>query len=300
MEKQALAEQTVIISCAMTGTATPKGKNGALPVTPQEIAEDAVAAWKAGAAVVHLHMRDEEQKGVMDWRRFQETVRLIRSHPECDVIINCTSSGGPGPDGLYSNHARMAHFRNVPEIELGSFDAGTFNWGDTKEFNNDPAFLKELANTYLECGVKPEVEIFDMGMLGNARHYYEKLKLIQAPMWCQFVLGVLGGMEATVENLQYLVRHLPQGCLWSATGIGTGHLPILYAAIALGANGVRVGLEDNLYMDRGVPATNASLVERAAQLIRLFNKTPATPAQARQLLGLPPFRGGAEQSQESR
>ena len=239
--------------------------------------------------MVHLHMRDENCNGIMDWERFQKTVALIRSDPECDVIINCTSSGGPGPDGIRSNESRMEHFKRVPEIEVGSFDAGTFNWGDTKEFNNDPVFLKELAKTYLEQGVKPEVEIFDMGMLGNARHYYEKLKLIQPPMWCQFVLGVLGGMEATVENLQYLVRHLPEGCLWSATGIGSGHLPILYAAIALGANGVRVGLEDNLYMDRGLPATNVSLVERAVKLVRLFNKRPATPAQARQILGLSPL-----------
>lgn len=289
MELQELKNSRVIISCAMTGTATPRAKNPNLPVTPEEIAADAHAAWKAGAAVVHLHMRDDNMNGVMDWRRFQETVRLIRSDPDCDVIINCTSSGGPGPDGVRSNESRMEHFKQVPEIELGSFDAGTFNWGDTKEFNNDPAFLKELAKTYLECGVKPEVEIFDMGMLGNARHYLQKLGLIREPMWCQFVLGVLGGMEANPENLQYLVRHLPDGCLWSATGIGGGHLPILYSAIALGANGVRVGLEDNLYMDRGVLATNASLVERAAQLIRLYNKQPATPAEARQILGLPPF-----------
>ncbi len=289
MDIQTLMKQTVIVSCAMTGTSTPKEKNNALPVTPEEIAADAIAAWKAGAAMVHLHMRDENCNGIMDWERFQKTVALIRSDPECDVIINCTSSGGPGPDGIRSNESRMEHFKRVPEIEVGSFDAGTFNWGDTKEFNNDPVFLKELAKTYLEQGVKPEVEIFDMGMLGNARHYYEKLKLIQPPMWCQFVLGVLGGMEATVENLQYLVRHLPEGCLWSATGIGSGHLPILYAAIALGANGVRVGLEDNLYMDRGLPATNVSLVERAVKLVRLFNKRPATPAQARQILGLSPL-----------
>lgn len=290
MELEELRKSRVVISCAMTGTATPRSKNSALPVTPEQIAEDAIAAWEAGAAVVHLHMRDENEKGVMDWKLFQKTVAFIRSHKECDVIINCTSSGGPGPDGRYSNAARMEHFRRIPEIEVGSFDAGTFNWADSKEFNNDPAFLKELANTYLECNVKPEVEVFDMGMLGNATHYYNKLKLLKEPLWCQFVLGVLGGMDATPENLQYLVRHLPEGALWSATGIGSGHLPILYSAIALGANGVRVGLEDNLYVDRGVTATNASLVERAAQLIRLFNKQPATPAEARQIMGIDPLK----------
>ena len=289
MQLEELRRTKVVISCAMTGTSTPRAKNPHLPVTPEEIAEDALAAWRAGAAVVHLHMRDDAMNGIMDWERFEKTVRLIRSHKECDVIINCTSSGGPGPDGVRSTASRLEHFNRIPQIEVGSFDAGTFNWGDAKEFNNDPVFLKELAHTYLEHGVKPEVEIFDMGMLGNARHYFEKLKLLQEPLWCQFVLGVLGGMEATPENLQYLVRHLPEGALWSATGIGSGHLPILYSAIALGANGVRVGLEDNLYLDRGVPATNAALVERAAQLVRLYNKQPATPAEARQIMGIPPL-----------
>lgn len=291
MQTDELRRSRVIISCALTGTATPKEKNPNIPVTPEEIAEDARRAWQAGAAIVHLHMRDAGWKGVMDWKRFQETIRLIRRDPNCDVIINCTSSGGPGPDGVYSTESRTAHFLRVPEIELGSFDAGTFNWNDQKEFNNDPAFLKTLAQVYLDTGVKPEMEIFDMGMLGNAVHYFKNLHLIREPLWCQFVLGVLGGMEATPENLQYLVRHLPEGALWSATGIGAGHLPILYAAIASGANGVRVGLEDNLYMDRGVLATNAALVQRAAELIRLFNKRPATPAEARQILNLPPFRG---------
>lgn len=290
MELEELKSSRVVISCAMTGTSTPRAKNGNLPVTPEEIARDAIAAWRAGAAVVHLHMRDENENGVMDWTRFERTIRLIRADPECDVIINCTSSGGPGLDGTRSTQSRLEHFQKIPDIEVGSFDAGTFNWGDAKEFNNDPAFLKELAKTYLDCGVKPEVEIFDMGMLGNAAHYFQKLKLLQAPLWCQFVLGVLGGMEATPENLQYLARHLPQGALWSATGIGAGHLPILYSALALGANGVGVGLEDNLYLDRGVPATNAGLVERAATLIRLYNKRPATPAEARRIMGIPPLK----------
>ena len=290
MNLEELKQSRVVISCAMTGTSTPRAKNGHLPVTPEEIAEDAIAAWRAGAAMVHLHMRDDNMNGIMDWKRFQKTIQLIRSHKECDVIINCTSSGGPGPDGSRSTDSRLEHFQKIPEIEVGSFDAGTFNWADAKEFNNDPVFLKELANTYLTHRVKPEVEIFDMGMLGNATHYFQKLKLIQKPMWCQFVLGVLGGMDATPENLQYLVRHLPEGALWSATGIGTGHLPILYSAIALGANGVRVGLEDNLYMDRGVPATNPGLVARAVQLVRLYNKQPASPAEAREIMGIPPLR----------
>ena len=249
MELEELKSSRVVISCAMTGTSTPRAKNGNLPVTPEEIARDAIAAWRAGAAVVHLHMRDENENGVMDWTRFERTIRLIRADHECDVIINCTSSGGPGLDGTRSTQSRLEHFQKIPDIEMGSFDAGTFNWGDAKEFNNDPAFLKELAKTYLDCGVKPEVEIFDMGMLGNAAHYFQKLKLLQAPLWCQFMM----------------------------------------ATIAMGGH-LRVGLEDTLYLDRGVPATNGGRVERAATLIRLYNKRPATPAEARRIMGIPPLK----------
>lgn len=279
----------VIINCAMTGTGTPREKNASLPVTPEEIAEDAYRCWQAGAAMVHLHMRDENGRGVMDRELFARTVKLIRDHRDCDVIINCTSSGGPDRSGQRTAESRMAHFKTIPEIEVGSFDVGTFNWNDGYIFQNDPAFLKELANVYLAHDVHPEIEIFDMGMLGNAKHYADRLGLLKKPLWIQFVLGVLGGAEATVDNLLHLVRALPDGALWSATGIGRGHLEILYAAIALGANGVRVGLEDNLYMDRGVPATNRGLVSRAADLIRMANKRPATSAEARAMLGLRPL-----------
>ena len=130
MQLEELRRTKVVISCAMTGTSTPRAKNPHLPVTPEEIAEDALAAWRAGAAVVHLHMRDDARNGSMDWERFEKTVRLIRSHKECDVIINCTSSGGPGPDGVRSTASRLEHFKRIPQIEVGSFDAGTFNWGD--------------------------------------------------------------------------------------------------------------------------------------------------------------------------
>lgn len=279
----------VIISCALTGTATPQEKNPNLPITPEAIAKDAYACWKAGAAIVHLHMRDRNGKGVMDRDLFRETVQRIRTYKDCDVIINCTSSGGPDKNGVRTVESRMAHFKSVPDIEIGSFDVGTFNWNDGYIFQNDPTFLKELAKVYAENDVKPEIEIFDMGMLGNAKHYAEKLNLLKKPLWFQFVLGVLGGAPATTDNLLHLVNALPEGVLWSATGIGRGHLEILYAAIALGANGVRVGLEDNLYMSKGELATNPSLVARAAELIRLANKKPATPAEAREMLGIRPL-----------
>lgn len=272
----------VIISCALTGAFPQKEKNAAIPYTPQEIADSAYESWKAGAAIVHLHMRDDNGIGTMDKERFRESVRLIREHKDCDVIINCTSSGG-----FTTEDKRMAHFIEIPEIEMGSLDIGSFNWADYFIFDNNPDFLKKLCNVYNQHDIKPEVEIFDYGMLGNAKHYIEK-GYIKDPMWCQLVLGVLGGMDATVENLLYLVRHLPKGTLWSAFGTGTDHLPIMYATLALGGN-LRVGLEDNLYMSRGEKATNPLLVERAVRVVKEFDKQPATPAETREMLGIKPF-----------
>lgn len=272
----------VIITAALTGAVTPKELNGNIPITPEEIAEDAYKCWKAGAAVVHLHMRDENAKGSMDTNRFKKTIELLRNHKDCDAVICCTSSGTYPP---ISSEERMAHFKSIPEIEMGSYDAGTFNWGCDAVFDNTPQFLTELGKCYQEHDVKAELEIFDMGMLGNVKHYL-KTGILQSPAYCQFVLGVLGGMEATVENLQYLVRHMPEDSKWSAFGIGKDHMPIMYAALALGADGIRVGLEDNVMYSKGVKASNVMLVERAVRVVKEFNKEIATSAEAREILGI--------------
>ena len=274
----------VIISAALTGALTPKAKNANVPVTPQEIADDTYACWKEGAAVVHLHMRDENAMGTMDAKKFAETVKLIRAHEDCDVIINCTSSG----DAKATEETRKEHFLTVPGIEVGSYDIDTFNWDMMWTFENSAAFLQDLAKIYKEKGIRPEVEIFDEGMLTIARSYVER-GILEKPVWCQFVMGLAaGGMEATVENLHYLASHLPEGFIWSCTGIGSGHLPMVYAALALGGH-IRVGLEDNLYYDRGVKASNTMLVARAARIIKNFGKEVATPAEAREIIGLKPL-----------
>jgi len=272
----------VMITAALTGAVTPKEINEYIPLTPEEIAEDAYKCWKAGAAIVHLHMRDEDGIGTMDAKRFQKTIELLRSHKDCDVVICCTSSGARPP---VTSEARMAHFKSIPEIELGSYDAGTFNWGCDVVFDNTPQFLKDLAKCYQDYDVKPEIEIFDMGMLGNTKHYL-KTGVLQGPIYCQFCLGVLGAMEATVENLQHLVRHMPEGAKWSAFGIGKDHMPIMYAALAMGADGIRVGLEDNVMYSKGVKATNVMLVERAVRVVKEFGKEIATSAEAREIMGI--------------
>lgn len=270
-----------IITAALTGAMTPKELNENIPLTPEEIAEDAYKCWKAGAAMVHIHVRNEEGHGEMLKEKFDEVIRLIRAHEDCDVIINCTTAGEPyAPD-----EKRLAHVRNSEGIEMASYDAGSFNWMPAGIHENSPKFLEELGNICKERGIKPEYEIFDTGMMGVVDYYVGKGNLKTPGHYC-FVLGVKGAMDASVENLMFLKSKLPEGSTWSAFGIGKGAMPILYATIALGGN-VRVGLEDNVYYSHGVKATNVQLVERAAEAIRIFGNEVATPAEAREIMGLP-------------
>lgn len=274
-------EDNVIISAALTGAVTPKDMNEHIPLTPEEIAADAYRCWQQGAAVVHLHMRDRQGNGTMDCGLFARTIQLLRDYSDCDVIINCTTSG----DSRASDEQRMEHVSTLANIEMASWDAGSFNWMPGGVFINSPQFLGKLGRTLDANNIKPEVEVFDSGMLGVARYFVEQGDL-REPLHYQFCLGVPGGMPATVENLLYLSTHIPAGSTWSAFGIGKYHLPILFATLALGGH-VRVGLEDNIYFSKGVRATNATLVERAAQAIRLSGKEVATPAIARKILGIP-------------
>ena len=238
-------------------------------------------------------MRADDGLGAMDKEKFRETIRLIRSHKDCDVVINCTSSGA-SPQHPATDDERMAHHKELAGIEMGSYDAGTFNWMPGGVFMNSPQFLQKLGDLYMEKGIKPEIEIFDAGMLGIANYFVKKGHL-STPCHFQFCLGVLGGMPATVENLMYLVSHIPAGSTWSAFGIGKGHLPILLASLALGGH-IRVGMEDNVVFEvkengEKVMATNHMLVERAVNIVKAAGNTPATPAEARQMLGIPAFDG---------
>lgn len=272
-------ENKVIITAALTGAMTPKDMNPSIPLTPEEIAQDAYDCWKAGAAVVHLHMRDDKGFGTMDKEKFKKTIELIKERTDCDVVINCTTSG----DSKATYEARMAHLDYV-KPEMASFDAGSFNWMPFGIFDNAPQFLEPLGMKMKALGIKPELEIFDSGFM-NVSKYYIKKEVLETPCHFQFVLGVLGGMDASVKNLQFLHEQLPQGSTWSAFGLGKQHLPIMYTTLALGGH-IRVGLEDNVYYSHGVLATNVMLVERAARVIREFGKEPATPDEARQILGI--------------
>ena len=287
-----------IITAALTGAVTPAGYN--IPETPAQIAECAYECWKAGAAIVHLHMRDEDGAGVMDPVKFYETIKLIRAHKDCDVIINCTSSGDSrvSDDSPYGNGMRTLHHKLLPGIEMGTFDAGSFNWGPGGVFNNSPSFLRNSGKLFQEKGIKPEIEIFDAGMLRACVEYYAKpgkdgQSFLTYPMHFQLCMGVLGGMAATPGELQYLIDRIPKGCTWSAFGIGKGHLPVMFAALANGGH-LRVGMEDNVVygVDKEgnkIMATNLMLVERAANAVKAFGNDVATSAEAREILGIKPL-----------
>jgi uncharacterized protein (DUF849 family) len=270
----------IIVTAALTGAWPGKKDNPAVPLTPKEIADDAYECRQAGASVVHLHMRDDAGNGTMDVEKFRETVACIKEK-KCDLILNLTTSG----DLHATEETRMLHIGEL-KPEMASYDCGTMNWGHTGVFYNTPPFLEKLGAYMQEHGVKPEVEIFDGGMLYNAVYYLHK-GVLKAPVHCQFVLGAPGGLDGSVENLMFLHSRLPAGWTWSALGIGKAHLPIMYATLALGGH-VRVGMEDNVMYARNRPAkSNAEFVERACRLIREMNKTPASPKEAREILGLP-------------
>lgn len=266
-----------IISAALTGALSPRAKNPNIPCTPLEIAEDAIQCWKAGAAIVHLHMRDDEFRGSMDKERFKETVNRIRG--ESDVVLNLTSSG----EINVPFERRMEHIAEI-KPEIGTFDAGSINVLPDGIFDNTAAFLTQLGTLMNENNVKPEVEIMDLGMIA-ASEYYVSQGVLKAPVHYQFVLGFFSGAPATPENLAYLRGKLAPGSTWSAFGIGAAHMPILYTAIAMGGH-IRVGLEDNLFYSKGRLATNVDLVGRACRVIREFGNEVATCADARAILGL--------------
>ena len=270
--------EKVILTVAPTGAWPTKKETPYVPLQPEEIAAEVFACYQAGASVAHIHVRDDEDKASMSFEKFEKTVRLIRER--CDIVLNLTTSGGLG----LSDEERMKPFMEL-KPEMASYDCGSMNWGHSSVFINSPSFLEKLGMTMKEIGVKPEIEVFDAGMVYNAEYYLNK-GILDSPPHYQFVLGAPGGMSATVENLVFLKSRIPETATWSALGIGKGHLPILYTSLALGGN-IRVGMEDNIYYSKGVLAkSNVEFVERAKRIAAELGKEIATPDETRELLGL--------------
>ena len=269
-----------VISVAVTGSWPHHDDNPNVPYTPAAIAEDVYNCWKAGAAIAHIHVRNDDGSPSTDFAKYKETVERIRAHKDCDICINITSSGSVD----FGDEERIYPLQQLLP-ELASYDAGTLNWQHRTVFMNPPSFLEKLGHALQESNIKPEIEIFDGGMIQNAIHYI-KTGVLKAPCHFQIVLGCAGGLPSTVENLVFLRNMLPEGSTWAACGIGHGHLPIMLATIAMGGH-LRVGMEDNVYYRKGVLAdNNAQFVARAKHLLEEADLEAATPDEAREILGL--------------
>lgn len=287
----------VIVTCAVTGGADTAKKNPAVPVTPEQIARAVIDARKAGATIAHIHVRDPRTgMASMEVGYYREVVERVRDSG-CDILVNLTTGpgsrfvpsdddpkvGGPGT----TMTPPLERMRHVAELhpDLCSLDVGSMNFGETG-FVNTPGHLRIMAKAIAEAGVKPELEVFDTGHVMLARRMIEDGH-IASPALFQLCLGIPWGAPATTESMLHMRDLLPPGSMWAGFGISRMQFPMVAQATILGGH-VRVGLEDNLYIDHGVLApSNAALVERAVRIVESLGESVADPVEAREILGLP-------------
>ena len=267
-----------MITVAPCGAETTREHNPAVPFTPAEIAAEARRAFEAGARMIHVHARRDDGTPTQDAGRYRETVAAIRAEAP-EMIVQVSTGGAIG----MTAQERLGSLAAEPE--MASLTCGTVNFG-RGIFENPAPLMLEFATAILAAGVRPELEIFDLGHLDNAAWLAGKAPL-EGPQHHDFVLGVPGGAAGTPANVALMAGRLPDGATWSATGIGRTTLPVLLGALGAGGH-LRVGMEDTLTFSRGRPvARNAELVERAAELARLAQRPPMLPAEARSFLGIP-------------
>lgn len=289
-------QRKVMIACAVTGSADTPSRNAAVPVTPEQIAASAIDAAKAGAAIVHIHVRDlKTTRPSMDPALYREVVDRIRSNGS-DVLINLTTGPGarfipgadnplsPAPGSTLAPPAERVRHVVALKPEICSLDMGSMNMGG-QVFINTPTHLEQMAVAIRDAGVMPELEVFEAGHLMLARRMIETGH-IKTPSLFQICLGISWGQPATSEAVAYMRSLLPADCTWFAFGISLHQFPIAAQTVLLGGH-VRVGLEDNLYLEKGKLApSNAALVEKAGRIIEILGDQVATPTEARQLLKL--------------
>ena len=286
-----------IISCAVTGGADTLSKHPGVPVTPEQIAKAVIEARNAGATIAHIHVRDPKTgKASQNVDYYRDVVERVRAS-RCDVLINLTTGpgsrfvpsdddpkvGGPGT----TMTAPLARVRHVLELhpDICSLDVGSMNFGETG-FVNTPAHLRTMAEAIAKTAVKPELEVFEPGHIMLARRMIDDGRIAKPPLF-QICLGIPWGTPATPESMLYMRNLLPPGALWAGFGISRMQFPMVAQAVVLGGH-VRVGMEDNLYIDHGVLTPgNGALVERAVSIVRLLGAEPASPDEARSILGLP-------------
>ena len=278
------AERTpLIINAALTGMIPTKADNPAVPVTPDEIAEDARRCVEAGAAIVHLHARDEDGRPTYRKEVYAEIIQAVRERsPE---VIVCVSTSGRTFKTL-EERADVLELEGDVKPELASLTLGSLNFPQQASVT-DPQMIHDLAERMNQRGIVPELEVFDFGMADYAKFLLER-DVLRLPLAFNLLLGSLGTLSATAVNLATLAAALPEGSTWAGAGIGRFQFFVNSLAIAMGGH-VRVGLEDNLWLDvrKERPASNRELVDRLAQLARAVERKIATPAQARSMIGLP-------------
>jgi uncharacterized protein (DUF849 family) len=288
----------VIITCAVTGAGDTVGKSPHVPVTPQQIATSALEAASAGATIVHCHVRNPETgKGSRRVDLYAQVMELIRAK-NADVIINLTA--GMGGDVVIGDGEKPLEFAEGTDCvgplerllhiealrpEICTLDCGTLNFGDGQSIMvQTPTQLRQQAALIKSYGVKPEMEIFDSGNLWFANQMVKEGLIAGSPLY-QLCLGIPWGAPYNTETMAYQKSQLPDGAIWAAFGIGRNQMPAVAQATLLGGH-VRVGLEDNLYLEKGVLATNGALVEKAVKLIEILGTKVATPDEGRTILGL--------------
>jgi uncharacterized protein (DUF849 family) len=287
------------ITCAVTGAGDTVGRHPAIPVTPKAIAEAAIEAARAGAAIAHIHVRDPETgKGARDPALFREVVERVRE-ADVDVVLNLTAGMGgdltfgsvdqplpPDPEGtdMAGPLERLAHVEELlPEI--CTLDCGTMNFAEGDYvMTNTPGMLRAMATRVKELGVRPELEVFDTGHLVFVKQLVNE-GLIEDPLMVQLCMGIPYGAPDDPGTLLAMVNQLPPGTVFSAFSIGRRQLPYVAMAVLAGGN-VRVGLEDNLYLSKGVYATNGQLVERAVSILEAMNVRVLSAAEVRENLKL--------------
>jgi uncharacterized protein (DUF849 family) len=288
-------DNKVVVTVAVTGSIGGRSRHPYLPISPQEIANSAVDACSAGASVAHIHVRDPVTgEHSMTFELYHEVFERIRG--ASDMVINLTTGAGAriipddsNPVGLDSGTTWSSPERRTEHVtklkpELCSLDIGSMNFGP-RLFANMVPHVEDMARRIKDAGVKPELEVFDMGHIAIGHHLLDK-GLVESPPIFQLCLGIQWGIPATTKNMLMMREALPPEAIWAGFGIGPASFPMVAQSALLGGN-VRVGFEDNFYLSRGIRAeSNAQLVERAVDIVRALDREPASPQEAREILGL--------------
>jgi len=270
--------EKLIITAAICGAEVTKKHNPNVPYTVEEIAREAESAYNAGASIIHLHVRYDDGTPTQDKERFRECIEAIKARCP-DVIIQPSTGGAVG----MTSEERLQPIYLQPE--MASLDCGTLNFGGDEIFVNTENMIIEFTLKMNELSIKPELEVFDKGMIDTAIRLHKK-GYIKAPMHFNFVMGVNGGISGEMRDFLFLKESIPEGSTFTATGIGRYEFPVATMAILTGGH-VRVGFEDNVYISKGVLAkSNGELVEKVVRIARELGKEIATPDEARKILGL--------------